>query len=402
MNDLDPTSGVGESESRWRELAVARLLNPSPNRHRYPASAPWYFSGAHGHWLTTTDGQYLDLYMGRGTSVLGYSSPHVLAAARDHLEAGFLASLRHPVEVELAGLICDLLPSAQKVLFAKNGSDACTLAVRAARAATGRDMVLSSGFHGFGDVYNQGPKGPGFPRDSSTSLIRFDPSTPDSLADLVATHAADLAAVVLDPMVRNDVHHDTLVRARELTSRHGAILIFDEVVTGFRVHVGGAQTLHGVTPDLTCLGKVMGNGYPLSCLAGDSEVMDALIRTSFSSTYQSESLGCAIALSCLRVIVETKVPATLAAAGEELRAMFDRTAAQHGVDARALGPPSRLELTFGPEQAGVEDAFVAGLAAARVVPSLAVFVSAAFGDSELHHTEHAFTRALADAVATRS
>ena len=398
----DPASLQGlDKEKAWRALASAHLLNPSPNRHRYPSTAPWYFSSARGHWLSTSDGEYLDLHMGRGTSVLGYSAPEVLAAAHAHLKVGFLTSLRHPVEVELSGLICELLPGADKVLFAKNGSDACTLAIRAARAATGRDVVLSSGFHGFGDVFHQGPAKSGFPRDSSKSLITFDPSSPQELAALVDAHAGDLAAVVLDPLVREDVAPATLTLARELTSRHGAVLIFDEVVTGFRVHVGGAQKLLGITPDLTCLGKVMGNGYPLSCLAGDGEVMDALLGTQFSSTYQSESLGCAIALACLWTIVDKQVPDALADAGEEVLSLFDDKASEYGVTARAVGPPSRLELVFGSESPDAVEGFVTGLSATRVVPNLAVFVSAAFGEAELGHTEKAFTHAFEHVAALR-
>ena len=214
----------------------------------------------------------------------------------------------------------------------------------------------------------------------------------------MATHAEDLAAVVIDPMVRENVDRETLLLARDLTSRHGAVLVFDEVVTGFRVHVGGAQTLLDVIPDLTCLGKVMANGYPLSCLAGDVDVMDSLLGTSFSSTYQSESLGCAIALACLRTIVDQQVPDALAVAGERVREIFDQAAVDNGVDARAVGPPSRLELVFGPGSRGAVDGFVAGLATARVVPNLAVFVSAAFGDAELRHTGEAFNRAFEHAA----
>lgn len=392
MTDPGVGRGIGE-EMVLRQRAEQRLFNPSPNRRRYPAHAPWYFSKARGHWLSTADGDYLDLYLGRGTSVLGYSAPEVTAAAGAHLAVGFLASLRHCVEVELAELICALLPSADKVLFAKNGSDACTLAIRAARTASGRDLVLSSGFHGFGDVFHQGTGRAGFAQDSSTALVAFDPSRPEELAALVSQYADSLAAVILDPLVREDVDRETVVLARELTRQHGAVLIFDEVVTGFRVDVGGAQALLGVVPDLTCLGKVMGNGYPLSALAGDSAIMDSLLDTYFSSTYQSESLGCAIALACLRTIVDRQVPDTLTVAGERLRSLFDQAAETYGVKARAIGPPSRLELVFGEPSESVDE-FASGMAAAHIVPSLSVFVSATFGDVELRHAEDGFAQAF--------
>lgn len=389
-----PDFGRGlDEELVLRQRAGKRLFNPSPNRRRYPVDAPWYFSQARGQWLSTADGDYLDLYLGRGTSVLGYAAPEVTAAASAHLAVGFLTSLRHRVELELAELICSLLPSADQVLFAKNGSDACTLAIRAARAASGRDVVLSSGFHGFGDVFHQGPGKAGFAQDSSTSLIAFDPSRPEELAALVSQHADNLAAVIIDPMVRDEVDSESVLLARELTRQHGAVLIFDEVVTGFRVHVGGAQTLLGVVPDLTCLGKVMGNGYPLSALAGDSAIMDSLLSTSFSSTYQSESLGCAIALACLTTIVDRQVPDTLTVAGEQLRSLFDEAAEAYGFNARAIGPPSRLELVFW-ESSDLADEFVAGLAAAQIVPSLAMFVSASFGDAELRRAEDGFAQAF--------
>ena len=124
------------------------LLTPEPNRHGYPTEAPWFFEHGSGQRLYTAGGSYLDLLMARGTSVLGYNHPDVTSVVLAHATSGFLTSLRHHAEIEVAELIVEHVPSAEKVMFAKNGSDACTFAVRAARAATGRATVMSSGFHG--------------------------------------------------------------------------------------------------------------------------------------------------------------------------------------------------------------------------------------------------------------
>jgi glutamate-1-semialdehyde 2,1-aminomutase len=159
----------------------------------------------------------------------------------------------------------------------------------------------------------------------------------------------------------------------------------------------------GVRPDLTCLGKVMGNGYPISALGGRSDVLSALLTTSFTSTYQTDSVGFVVALACLRRVIADDGPSHLSRAGETLRAAFDDAASRHGCEARAVGPSSRLELVFsgaeGVPREAAERSFLTGLAAANAVPTLAVFVSSAMGDDELGFARAAFDEGFARVAA---
>jgi glutamate-1-semialdehyde aminotransferase len=344
--------------------------------------------------------------MARGTSVLGYNHPDVTSAVLAHSSSGFLTSLRHHAEVEVAELIIEHVPSAEKVMFAKNGSDACTFAIRAARVATGRATVLSSGFHGFGDVFNAGPfAGNGFPAAPDPYFISFEVNDSEAFKAKVSATAHDLAAIIIDPMNRDLATPEFLRFIRAAADETGAVLIFDEVVTGFRVHLGGAQALTGVTPDLTCLGKVMGNGYPLSALTGRADVLTALTRTSFTSTFQTDSLAMVVAGACLRRIIADDVPAGLSALGERMRRLFDDAAAAANIQARAVGAASRLELVFGETpgagRRAVERTFQDALAAAGVIPTLAIYVSIALTEEDFAQTKKAFNDGMA-AVAEAS
>ena len=391
---------ISDSERNWRARARSVLLTPEPNRHGYPEEAPWFFTRGSGQRLYTAGGAYLDLLMARGTSVLGYNHPDVTSAVLAHASSGFLTSLRHHAETEVAELIVEHVPSAEKVMFAKNGSDACTFAVRAARAATGRATIMSSGFHGFGDVFNSGPyAGNGFPATPQPYFVPFDVNDVEAFGTKVSAAADDLAAIVIDPMNRDLATPEFLRLARAAAFETGAVLVFDEVVTGFRVHLGGAQALTGVTPDLTCLGKVMGNGYPLSALVGRAEIVAALTRTSFTSTFQTDSLAMVVAGACLRRIIADDVPARLSALGERMRRLFDDAAAAAKVPARAIGTPSRLELLFSEtastSRGTAERVFQDALAAAGVVPTLAVYVSAALTEEDFAQAGKAFSDGMA-------
>ena len=285
-------------------------------------------------------------------------------------------------------------------MFAKNGSDSCTFAVRTARAATGRATVMSSGFHGFGDVFNSGPfAGNGFPATPQPYFVSFEVNDTEAFAAKVSAAAHDLAAIVIDPMNRDLATPEFLRFVRAAACETGAVLVFDEVVTGFRVHLGGAQALTGVTPDLTCLGKVMGNGYPLSALAGRADILAALTRTSFTSTFQTDSLAMVVAGACLRRIVADDVPARLYASGERMRRLFDDAATAAKVAARAVGAASRLELVFdetaSTSRSAAERIFQDALTAAGVIPTLALYVSTALTEEDFAQARKAFNDGMA-------
>lgn len=391
-------------ESDWRNRARNVLVKPHPPF--LPKDSPcdgkmsWYFSyGCGAHLYDAAGVEYLDLTMARGAVILGYCHPVTSAELRQQADCGMQASLRHHAEVEVAEKIVELVPCAEQVVFGKNGSDACSAAVRLARAVTGRNVVLSSGYHGFHDWFAATfPNTAGFPASYASDVYTFDLNDRDQFEHLIRTHTHELAAIIIEPAHRVIPVPGFLEAVREAATNCGAILIFDEVVTGFRAHLGGWQELSGVTPDLVCLGKAMTNGYPLSALAGHREIMDEMRKTFFSMTYQSDSLGFVLARSCLTYLHDNNIPEILATKGEMLRAAFNNAAQEHGLPARAVGIPSRLDLNFLPiEGLSVneqEKIFLSALAQHNVIPTLTVSPCEQLTDADIEQAGDVFNSGM--------
>jgi len=361
---------------------------------------PRFFNRGVGAWLYDESGAaYLDLSMARGAVILGYGNPAITKIIHAHAPNGITTSLRHPAEVDVAELITQSLPCAETVAFGKNGSDACTAAIRIARALTGRTVVLSSGYHGFHDWYAGSLPGmEGFSPHLARELISFDLNDGPGLERLAQEYRTSLACIIVEPAHRTIASPAFLRLARRLADATGSLLVFDEVVTAFRVGLGGYQSLTGVLPDLVCLGKAMANGYPLSAVAGPRHVMDGLRRTFFSMTYQTDSLGFVIARACLAELRERNVPQRLAEFGDALRVAFDSAAASAKIPARACGPAARLDLCF-PPAGGLtskqqEQIFLRTLMEARVLPTLSVFPCDALTADDVALASRVFSLAM--------
>ncbi len=285
----------------------------------------------------------IDLSMGYGALPLGHGAPEIVAALRDQCGAGTILSRPHVLEVEVAERLVDAIPCAERVAFGKNGSDVCTAAVRIARVATGRPGVLHWGYHGFHDwcaVTN--PSVEGLPAGLGEQIHTLPHGDLDQARAIFAEHAARIAAVVVEPFRAEPVDVEWLRGLRALTERHGAVLVFDELVTGFRVHRGGAQTLLGVTPDLACFGKALAHGMPLSALCGRADLMELAPRVGVGMTMRGESLSLAAARAALDLYARRDVPAELAATGAALRHGFDALARTHGLAAHLAGHPAMM------------------------------------------------------------
>lgn len=346
--------GADGGARAWRERAAAVLAQPyAASLWHYPtfrAEAPWYFARGRGARLWDHDGrELLDLEMGLGPVLLGYDHPAVRRAMRRSRRLPVMGTLLHTSEVEVAERIVEMVPSAERVVFGKNGADACTAAARIVRAATGRHVILSSGYHGMHDWYIADCyPGPGLVPSFAGYVKNFAFNDLDGLAQLAERHAGEVAAIMLDPANRETPRDDFLPGVRRIADAHGALLVFDEVLTGFRFHRGGAQALYGVTPDLTCLGKSIANGYPLSALAGRADLMQVVDRVFYGLTYQHESVSLTAASACLRYYGEHDVAGRVARHGETIRRLFDDAAARVGLRGRGVGPPARFELDFPP------------------------------------------------------
>lgn len=311
---------------------------------------PQFAASADGCRITDTTGQtFLDWANGWGPVLLGYRYPAVEAAIVEQLSAGPTLTLMHPIEVEVAELLRDMVPSAEMVVFGKNGSDVVGAALRVARAATGRDVVLQHGFHGFHEWHQvQNPEVKGIPTVLRSLVDAFDYDDLDGLERLLRRRGRNrrVAAIIMEPTNTHVPPPGYLEGVRALADHHGAILIFDEIVTAFRFARGGAQELYGVLPDLTCLGKAMGNGMPISALVGRRELMQLAPSVGYGLTFRGETLSLAAAKAVLTTIEQQAVVEHLAAAGSTIRDRFEPLAAEVGLPCRLLGHPSRMTIGF--------------------------------------------------------
>ena len=316
---------------------------------QYPHGvSPYFATRARGARLWDADGhEYLDFVNALASVTLGYCDPDVDAAVAAQLARGTIFTLSHGLEAEVAELICDLVPCAEMVRFGKNGSDATAGAVRIARAYTGRDHVLVCGYHGWQDWYiGATARSRGVPDAVRALTHAFPYDDLPAVERLLAAH--EVAAIVLEPMNVAEPAPGYLQGLRDLADRAGALLVFDETITGFRYANGGAQELFGVTPDLTTLGKGIANGMPLSAVCGRREPMMLMEEVFFSFTMGGETLSLAAAKAALTKLVREPVTATLRARGTRLTTGVADRIARHGAgDLLAIsGDPSWSFLTI--------------------------------------------------------
>ncbi len=282
--------------------------------------SPFFVDRADGAKFWDVDGnEFLDFTNALAAVTLGYRDPDVDGAVKAQMENGVTFSLPHKLEMEVAELLVDLIPCAEKVRFAKTGSDATSGAIRIARAYTGRERIAVCGYHGWQDWYiGSTTRDLGVPRSVKALTHSFNYNYADSLKQLFDLHPNEFAAVILEPLSSAFPENGFLEKVRKLASEHGALLIFDETVTGFRVSMGGAQELFGVTPDLATFGKGIANGYPLSALVGKTEFMDIVEKIFFSGTFGGETLSLAAAKAVLNKLRNEPVLHTLKVRGERL------------------------------------------------------------------------------------
>ena len=286
--------------------------------------------------------------MGVGPLVLGYAHPSVDQAIVEQLQRGITFSLMHPLEVEVAELIRGLVPGADAVRFSKTGCDVTSAAVRLARAYTGRERVLCCGYHGWHDWYVGTTARPlGVPDAVRELTESFPYNDPGALFDRLDS---SVACVIMEPMIFEEPHDDFLRVVKRACEDAGALLIFDEMWTGFRLALGGAQEFFDVTADLACFSKAVANGMPLSVLTGRADVMRLLDEdVFFFTTFGGEALSLAAARATLLELRERRVPIELARGGRRLRQGYEQLALRHGLSGtRVMGAECRSLVGFAP------------------------------------------------------
>lgn len=323
----------------------SQTINKRPN----PAvlgETPIYVERARGCRVWDVDGnEFIDYVQALGPITLGYCDPAVDAAVREQLDKGMLSGLLYPLEVEVAREIIDAVPCAEMVRFFKSGAEATSAAARVARAFTEREKIVHYGYHGWHDNWTAERNDGGVPKALESCLLSFRYNDLDSLRAVFDAHPEDIAAVMMVATQTTPPAEGFLQGVRQLCDERGALLIFDEIVTGFRLARGGAQEFFGVTPDLACFAKGIANGMPLAALVGKREVMQIMERLIISTTYGGEALSLAVARACLRIYRNPNVFKHLWTMGERLMAGINAAAQTHGVPARCVGfaPMSLLE-----------------------------------------------------------
>ena len=293
----------------------------SKSRTQYPVGiSPLFATRAKGPYLWDLDGnKYIDLVSNLASITLGYRNRKVDSAVRKQMNLGNGFSLPSTLEAVVAEKITSLVPSAEMVRFGKNGTDATSAAIRLARAYTGRDYVAVCGYHGWQDWFiGSTSRNKGVPKKTSALTLTFKYNDIKSLEKMFSKHPKGIAAVILEPMTYEFPENKFLEKTKKLCQKYGAVLIFDETITGFRFSKGGAQEIFQVTPDLSTFGKGIANGYPLSVVCGSREIMREMENIFFSGTFGGELLSLAAANVVLGMHQKNEISPILNKYGEEL------------------------------------------------------------------------------------
>lgn len=339
-----------------------QLLSKRPEMFA-PDIWPAYYSQAKGCRVwDLDDNEYIDMsIMGIGANILGYADDDVDQAVIEAIKKGNSSSLNCPEEVELAELLIALHPWAQMVRYARSGGEAMAIAVRIARAYTNRDTVLFSGYHGWQDWYlaaNLGktdalngqlmpgldPKG--VPRGLAGTALPFYFQDIQNLSEIVKGKEKQIAAVVVEPARGEEVSFDALQQLKAFAGDIGAVLIFDEITTGFRMCAGGIHLKYGISPDMAVFAKSMANGYAMAAVIGIEKVMQAAQTTFISSTNWTERIGPTAAIATIRKYVSQNVADHIIRIGNAVKDIWKERANKHNLDVHVSGIPTLGHFAF--------------------------------------------------------
>ena len=361
--DTQPSTGVQLFERAKQLMPVGVQLFSKKPEGVLPGQWPTYYSRAEGCHVWDLDGRrYVDMMQTSiGATLLGACDPDVSAAVISAVEKGTMSTLNAPEEVELAQLLVDMHPWADMVRYARTGGEAMAVAVRIARAFTGRDTLAVCGYHGWSDWYiavNLGQESgldgimlpgvptAGVPRALAGTALAYRYNHIEELEAIAAEHGDQLAAITIEP-IRSDQPIDGFLEGvRAIADRTGAVLIVDEITAGFRMVFGGAHQLFSLEPDIAVYAKSISNGHPMGAIVGKRNVMMAAGRSFISSLYWTARVGPVAALASIRKFKEMNVAEHVTHIGTRLQGIFRDTAAKVGIKLRVYGPPSLLNFAF--------------------------------------------------------
>lgn len=326
-----------------------QTLSKGPTQYVDGVAPKYLFKGKGCHVWDVDGNEYIDYGMGLHPIILGYSYPTVDEAIKAQLSHGITFTLMHPLEVELAEVLREIIPCAEMIRYGKNGSDVTAAAIRVARAYTGRTKIACCGYHGWQDWYiGSTERNKGIPKEVGELTRTFEYNNIESLHRVFQENKGEIAAVIMEPVGAIPPENDFLQHVKELAHNEGAVFILDEIITGFRFALGGAQEFLDVTPDLATFGKSMSNGMPLSAIVGKEEIMREFEEVFFSFTFGGETLSLAAALATIQEIKEKNVLEFVWKQGTKLQDGYNRIIdeLELGDYTRCGGYPPRSIVSF--------------------------------------------------------
>jgi len=386
---------------------VAQTFSKGPSQIVQGVS-PVYLERGQGSHVWDVDGnEFIDYPTSLGPIVLGHNDPDVSKAVIAQISKGSIFSLSSPIELEVAATLIDAIPCAEMVRYGKNGSDVTSAAVRVSRAFTGRDIVALSGYHGWQDWFvGTTTRNTGVPDAVSELSKTFTWGDIASLQKLFAEFPDQIACVIMEPVGVVEPADGYLAEVRDLCKQHGALLVFDEVLTGFRIAYGGAQERYGVVPDLACYAKALANGYPLSVIGGRRDVMELFDEIFFSFTFGGDAISLAAAQATLAKMQNEPVIEHLWRQGQKLQDGFNDMAREAGVGdfTSCVGLAPRTVATFTDPASGQDSPALRSLMQQEFVRRGVLFlfgfnISYALSDADVDYTLEA-TRSVMDVMAS--
>jgi glutamate-1-semialdehyde aminotransferase len=417
---IDCHSGINLYEKAKKIIpGGTQLLSKRPEIF-LPDQWPAYYSHCKGVEVNDLDDNtFIDMSIcGVGACILGYADPEVDKAVKEAIDKGSMSTLNCPEEVELAELLLELHPWADMVRYARGGGEAMSVAVRIARASSGRDKVAFCGYHGWHDWYLAsnlsddsnldgqllpGLDPDGIPRSLNATAIPFHYNQPESLDAIISEYGDSIGAIVMEPLRHSKPEEGFLQHVRETADRTGAVLIFDEVTSGFRMNIGGIHLLYGVNPDIAVFAKGISNGYPMAALIGTRSVMESAQKTFISSTYWTERIGPAAALATIRKMTSHNVPMHLNKTGNAVRDIWSKKSPEQGVQIKISGisPLSILSLDYGDQSQALHTLFTQEMLNRGFLASKAFYATYAHESEHIEAYEQAVSevfKIIADAV----
>lgn len=400
---MSTKKGIGLWKKAKKVIPGGTQLFSKRSEMFLPEQWPSYFKKAKGVNIWDLDGnRYVDMsYMGIGTCILGYADDDVNEAVKKVVDLGSMATLNSPEEVELAELLLRLHPWAGMVRYAKTGGEAMAIAVRIARACSGKDKVAFCGYHGWHDWYLSanlandknldghllpGLESKGVPRCLIETSIPFSYNKIEELENIVSQNK-DVGVIAVEPVRHHEPKEDFLRKVRKIANETGAVLIFDEITTGWRMRVGGVYELYGVRPDIAVYGKAMGNGFPMAAVVGKKEVMDAAQESFISSTYWTDRVGPAASIATINKMLKNDVPSHLCKIGNKISKGWKKLANVHNLEIEIMGIPPLTTFAFEHEESqALHTLFTQEMLSRGFLASKSVYAS--YSHAEKHVTKY--------------